>query len=440
MGSCHKCDSPALGVLEEEEMSYFVLADCNNFYVSCERLFNPRLEGRSVIVLSNNDGCVVARSQEAKKLGIKMGDPYFKIKEFCSRMKVIVYSSNYKLYGDISNRVMNVLSSMAEEIEIYSIDEAFLKFSDSIASEDIVALCQEIRSKIKKWVGIPISIGIAPTKTLAKVANDIAKKNRQVGVFDLTSPLIQKDVLQDYPVEEIWGIGSRLKERLHALEIRTAWEFREMEPTVIRRKMGVVGERMLWELRGISCLPLAEPAPKKSISYSRSFGRVIIDPLELAEALSTFVSGACVKLREQNSYANAICVFMEAVLDAKQGTRRHYSMIASFAHPTNDTPQIITLAKKCLEKMFCATERYKKCGVVLLDLIHEELVMPDLFCGSYNPKRRKLLDAVDALNTYYGKNTIFYGAAGIDRSWKMRSDKSSQYYTEWQGLATAFAK
>lgn len=421
-------------------MSYFILADCNNFFVSCEKLFNPRLEGQPVIVLSSNDGCVVSRSQEAKKLGIKMGDPFFKIRDFCERMKVRVYSSNYKLYGDISQRVMEVLLSVAEEIEIYSIDEAFLKFSESRASENVLQLCRELRRKVKRWVGIPISLGAAPTKTLAKVANDMAKKDRSVGVFDLTSSALQKQILQAYPVGEIWGIGPRLSERLHAVEIRTAWEFREAEPTFIRRKMGVVGERMLWELRGISCIPLDEPAPKKNICFSRSFGKVVSDPVELAEALSTYVCGACVKLRGQNSCTNAITVFLEAVLDAKEGSRRHYGITASFSHPTNDTPQIITAAKYCLKKMFIETERYKKCGIILLDLISEDLVIPDLFLGSRNPKRRKLMDAVDSLNIYYGKNTIFYGSSGIGRSWKTRSNKCSQHYTEWKGLATALAK
>lgn len=420
-------------------MSYFVLADCNNFYVSCETLLNPKLEGRPVVVLSNNDGCVVARSQEAKKLGIKMGDPYFKIKEFCERMKVIVYSSNYKLYGDISHRVMSVLSSIAEEMEVYSIDEAFLKFSEG-NSEDIFSSCVEIRNKMMKWIGIPLSLGIAPTKTLAKIANDFAKKD-QKGVFNLISPFVQREILQNYPLAEIWGIGSRLKERLHAIGIRTAWEFREMEPTVIRRLIGVVGERMLWELRGISCLSLEEPQPKKSITYSRSFGKVVNDSVELAEALSTYVSEACVKLRQQKSCARALCVFLEAVLDAKLGTRHHYSLTTSFPLPTNDTPQIITAAKQCLTKMFSEKERYKKCGIILLDLISEEQVEPDLFLEAPNPKRRKLLDTVDALNDSYGKNVLFYGATGLNKSWKMKTNRCSGYSTtDWENLAIAWAK
>ena len=418
-------------------MSIFVLADCNNFYVSCERLFNPKLEGCPVIVLSNNDGCVVARSQEAKQLGIKMGDPYFKIRDYCARMKIAVYSSNYKLYGDISHRVMSVLDSMAEEIEFYSIDEAFLQFSGN--SQGLFELCAEIRQKVSKWVGIPLSLGIGPTKTLAKIANFYAKKDRATGIFDLSCPSFQKEILQNFPVEEIWGIGRALSERLYAMGVRTAWEFREMEPLAIRKKMGVVGERMLWELRGVSCLSLAKPVPKKSITYSRSFGKIVDDLNELGEALSTFASGACVKLRRQKSSASALSVFLEAAL--KDGTRRQFATTSSFLQPTNDTAEIITAAKTCLAKLFSKTERYKKCGIILLDLIKDDLVIPDLFLAPPpSLKRKKLMDAVDALNAHYGKNVLFYGAMGVGHSWKMRSDKCSPYSTEWDSLGLALAK
>ena len=420
-------------------MDCFVLADCNNFYVSCERLFNPALEGLPVIVLSNNDGCVVARSQEAKRLGIKMGDPWFKIKAFCMQMKVTAWSSNYRLYGDISHRIMSLLSSTAEEIEVYSIDEAFLRYSCSQTSEPLLSVCREIRAKAGKWVGIPVSMGIAPTKTLAKVANDMAKKHPE-GIFDLTSPSVQKRVLEDCPAGDVWGIGPRLRERLNAMEIRTAWEFCQTEPAVIRRRMGVVGERMLWELRGVSCLPISEPAPKKSICCSRSFGRVVSDPKELAEALSSFVSGACVKLRAQKSCAGSISVFLEAILDERQGSRTHFGISSSFSMPTNDTSQLITAAKQCLKKLYSPTERYKKCGVILSGLVAEDLGPGDLFLRPPDPKRRKLLDLVDELNAFYGKNTIWHGAMGTDRPWKAKSDKCSPQYTEWQSLPFAFAK
>lgn len=414
-------------------MSHFVLADCNNFYASCERLFNPKLDGIPLIVLSNNDGCVVARSQEAKKIGIKMGQPYFQIKDFCIFHKVAVYSSNYRLYGDLSARVMNILSEASPDIEIYSIDEAFMKYPASIPAELMLTTCTELRKKIKKWVGLPISLGIAPTKTLAKIANDLAKKN-QTGIFDLSSSFIQKEVLQNYPIGDVWGIGSRLSTRLRSIGIYTAWEFKEMQPSIIRKKMGVVGERMLWELRGVSCLQLEESKAKKSITTSRSFGKIVIEKEEIEEALATFVSTACVKLRAQGSCANAICVFLEA-LDGNLGMRRQFSMTRPFAFPTSDTPQIISTAKQILSKIFVDKERYKKCGIILLDLVEKDLVIPDLFLGNFDPKRITLMQTVDHVNARFGKNMVFFGALGTNPQWKMRSDRRSQYNTtEWSAL------
>lgn len=416
-------------------MSYYVLADCNNFYASCERLFNPALDGIPVIVLSNNDGCVVARSQEAKELGIKMGEPYFTIKELCQAMKVAVFSSNYRLYGDLSERVMNILSQEAPEIEIYSIDEAFLKYSASLSSNPLFSECVKLKKKVKQWTGIPISLGIAPTKTLAKVANDLAKKQREVGVFDLTHPQKQKEVLQNYPVGEIWGVGKRLTERLKAMSIYTAWDFREMDPYKIRQKLGVVGERMLWELRGTSCLPLCEPQPKKSIACSRSFGKIVSRQDELAEALATYVSKACVKLRAQKSCASAICVYLESMIDTNTHLRRQYSHTLPFPLATNDTPQMISMAKLILSRLYISGEKYKKCGIILLDLINEKDVIPDLFLGGINPKRKTLMHTVDFINASFGKNTIFFGATGVNPQWKMRSDRCSSYNnTSWDSL------
>lgn len=415
-------------------MSHFILADCNNFYVSCERLFNPKLEGLPIIVLSNNDGCVVARSQESKNIGIKMGQPYFQIKDLCRINKVAVYSSNYCLYGDLSERVMNILSQAAPEIEVYSIDEAFLRYPASLTSELLICESIELRKKVKKWVGLPISLGIAPTKTLAKVANDIAKKKPE-GIFDLSCPIIQKKILQDYPIGDVWGIGSRLSEQLRGMGVLTAWDFKEINPLIIRKKMGVVGERMLWELQGLSCLQIEEPKQKKSITSSRSFGKVITEEKDLAEALATFISTACVKLRSQFSSATAICVFLEAILDGKLGTRRQYSMTKSFKSPTSDTSQIISTAKAILSKIFVANERYKKCGIILLDLLPENSVTPDLFLEAPDPRRRALMQSVDGLNAHFGKDTIFFGAEGTNPQWKMRSDKRSNYNTtQWEAL------
>lgn len=417
-------------------MSYFILADCNNFYASCERVFNPKLEGCPIIVLSNNDGCVVARSQEAKKLGIKMGEPYFKIKDFCSRMRVQVYSSNYPLYGDLSQRIMNILGEATPEMEIYSIDEAFLKYPGYMTPDALFSKCIELKRLVKKWVGIPISLGIAPTKTLAKLANDYAKKEQSTGVFDISSPNLRKEILQKYPIEDVWGIGSAFRDKLRGLGVQTAWDFQEMDPLIVRRKMGVCGERILLELQGISCLALEEASPKKSISCSRSFGKVVIEASELAEALSTYVNTACIKLRRQRSCSKALCVYLEALNDEKLGTRRHYSLITSFSMPTNDTSKMITAAKSCLKKLFCEKERYKKCGVILLDLIPEEDIEADMFLGSIDTKRSAFMHTVDALNRHFGKNTLFFAAMGTNPLWQMRSDKRSRQFTTcWEDLA-----
>lgn len=418
----------------------YVLVDCNNFYVSCERLFNPRLEGRPVIVLSNNDGCVVARSQEAKQLNIKMGEPFFKIRNLCLQHSVVVYSSNYKVYGDLSQRVMQVLTDMAPEIQIYSIDEAFLAYPPTMPANEILAHCIDIRRKVKKWVGIPTSIGIAPTKTLAKAANDMAKKDRTRGVFDMSFPAVREAVLKDFPVEDVWGIGSRTAAKLRALGVYTAAEFCAMDAVIIRRKFGVVGERMLWELRGVSCLPLEEAAAKKSITCSRSFGKAVTEEADLAEALATYANTACIKLRQQDSCAKALCAFVEILIDPQAGTRSYASAMVPFAVPTSDTPQIISAAKRCLPVLFREGQRYKKCGVILLDLVAEADIIPDLFLGAPDPHRQHVMRTVDALNARFGKNAVFFGAMGVDPRWKARSSRRTQAYTtEWDSLALAKA-
>lgn len=417
-------------------MSYFLLADCNNFFVSCERLFDPSLLQRPVIVLSSNDGCVVARSQEVKAMGIRMGEPYFKIKDFCERMRVAVFSSNFNLYQEISQRVMHILSSASDEVEIYSIDEAFLGLPAGMSSENLFQFCLELRHKVRRWVGIPISLGLAPTKTLAKMANQLAKKEQSVGIFDLTSPFTRNDVLQNYPLNEVWGIGARTAEKLHSMGIRTAGELKEMDPSVIRCKFGVIGERILWELRGTSCFPLEKSAPKKSITCSRSFGQIVTDPVVLGEALATFVSSACVKLRKQKCCAQTITVFLEGVLEMK----RQDSYAMQLSTPTDDTAQLIKAAKQCMRKLFIEGERYKKCGVVLSDLLSTSSVVPDFFLIQESFKRKKLMETVDALNLQYGKNVLFYGAAGVLQPWQTKSDKRSPFYTDWNSLAIAHAK
>ncbi len=403
-----------------------VLADCNNFFVSCEKVFNPRLDGIPVIVLSSNDGCVVSRSNEAKALGIKMGEPYFQIREFCLRHNVAVCSSNFKLYQGLSKRVMMVLSEASPQVEIYSVDETFLEFLDA---KNLFSTCVALREKVKQWVGIPISLGIAPTKTLAKVAGSIAKKSEQ-GVFDISDLDVQKNVLRSYPIGDVWGIGSRLALLLKGMGIRTALQFREMDPPTVRKKMGVIGERLLWELRGLSCNHLEERKAKKSITVSRSFGEVITDKQLLSEALATFAVTAAEKLRGQKSKASLLSIFIGDPFEVETGEER-------LDRPTNDTAEIITAAKKILERIFTPHRRYKKCGIVLIDLVAENEPVSDLFLSKENPKRKALMQTVDMLNGRYGKNRLFFGAMGTSSSWKSRSrEHSGHNTTEWNHLPT----
>lgn len=423
-------------------MSHFVLVDCNNFYASCERLFNPKLEGRPVIVLSNNDGCVVARSQEAKKLGIKMGEPFFKIEKFCKDYNIIVCSSNYSVYGDLSQRVMHILSEMAPDIQIYSIDEAFLAFPQSISTQELLLHCQHMRKIIKKWTGIPVSIGVGPSKTLAKVANDLAKKS-QLGIFELNASAGQLQVLNQFPLGDIWGVGRQSEKKLNGLGIYTALELRNSDSALIRRKLGVVGERILWELRGVSCLPLEESQPKQSIASSRSFGSIVTEKSDLAEALACFAAKGCLKLRKQKSCAQAISVYLESIIDRQTGSRRFFNQVAPLDFPTDDTNLLIKKAKACLNQLYREGQLYKKCGVVLLDLIPKSQIAPDLFFGGFDPKKQQLTQTIDAVNAHFGKNTLFYGSMGKvrgDSLWKSRSSHRSPHYTsDWNELPIARA-
>lgn len=421
-------------------MSIFILVDCNNFFVSCERLFQPALIGRPVIVLSNNDGCVVARSSEAKQLGIAMGVPYFEIRNLCQLHRVKVFSSNFSLYGDISQRVMAVLKENFSEVEIYSIDEAFIQLPFTSIG-DLVEICSQLRQKIGKWVGIPVSIGIGATKTLAKAANAIAKTEPK-GVFELLSPEVLQERLQQFPVEKLWGIGRGFRSRLVLLGIWTAWQLHQADPWWIRKHMGVVGERIVYELRGVSCLSLEAVSAKKSITCSRSFGHPLMEIAPIAEAIATHIASACVTLREQESCAQAMQVFLEASDSSKLRGREHQGITLSFPFPMNDTGKIISLGKSALSSLFQQGRRYKKAGVMMLGIIGKEQLYGDLFNnGSVDPKREQLTDTVDRVNRQMGKRTLFYGAMGIEQTWRMRSqNRSRRYTTSWNELATAFAK
>lgn len=419
-------------------MKYFALIDCNNFYASCERIFEPCLENQPLIVLSNNDGCVVARSKEAKLLGIKMGEPFFKIKDYCERLKIVVRSSNYSLYGDISERIMSLLREMSQDIEIYSIDEAFISFS-RLSLQEIFDKCIQIRHVLKQWIGITVSIGIATSKTLAKMASTLAKKSES-GVFAISNDPSSEVIFKSFPIEDIWGIGSGIKTTLYKRRIYTAWELKCQDPISIRNLLGVVGERMVWELRGMSCLPLEKAAIKKSITTSRSFGKVVHTQEELWEAISTYANRACVKLRAQESYARAICVFLESNLNSQEGIRRYNNKIVNFTSPTSDTSYMITAAKQAVSNLYVEGYHYKKCGIILLDLISKNQYMPDLFIKADSKKKEHLFDVYDAINARFGKDTLFFAAMGTHFSWKMLSgNRSPLYTTSWNQLAKAKA-
>ncbi len=389
-------------------MGLIVLADCNNFFVSCERVFRPKLEKVPVIVLSNNDGCVVSRSNEAKALGIKMGEPYFQIKEFCERHKVAVFSSRFSLYWDFSKRVMSILAMHALEMQIYSIDEAFLEYPEGVGSEFVFKEAVELREKVKQWTCIPISLGIAETKTLAKIAAGHAKK---VGVFDLSNPEVQNEVLKNTLIGEVWGIGPRLSKTLISMGIRTALQFKKMDPSRVRAKMGVVGERIFWELSGLRCNELEEAKPKKSITVSRSFGEIVQEKEKLEEVLSTFISNASEKLRSEKNLASEITVFIQEGFDIT-------SLSEKIELPTSDTPDLIRIGKKILSKIFLPNRKYKKCGVVFSNLTSENEEVKDLFLQKKDPKRKLLMQTIDQLNGRFGKNRLFFGAAGVSEKWK----------------------
>ncbi len=417
-------------------MRYFVLADCNNFYVSCERLFNPKLENKPVIILSNNDGCVVARSEEAKKLGINMGEPFFKIKDFCERKNVHSFSSNYSLYGDLSKRVMEILIAESEESEIYSIDEAFLTFSSGLSSLDVFTHCLQLRQKVKQWVGIPISLGIAPTKTLAKVANQHAKKKTTCGVFDLTDLKLQKELLKQLPVEEIWGIGKKFAERLHGKNIFCSFDLSCLPLVTIKQWMGVLGERIVLELQGISCLDLQELKPKKAISVSRSFGDTLLTLQPIKEALCYHITSGCRKLREQGLLAHGLHVYLENKQIGVEFGRNYSSSSSHLITPSDFTPLFLSQGALLLATLFQEGLPYKKCGILLTDLIPASAYKPDLFSGRSLEKDSCLMHAVDSINKRYGKNSLAFGTSlSQGRPWEPTCKKKSSYSTtNWDHL------
>ena len=401
------------------------LADCNNFYASCERVFNPQIKGKPIVVLSNNDGCVIARSNEAKALNIKMGEPAFKIKSLFKKHKVHVFSTNFALYGDLSERVMNTLKSEISRVEIYSIDEAFLDFSDLYSFNRALS----IRKKVKKWTGIPISIGIAPTKTLAKVANHIAKKSTKEGVFILRKSDIVR-ALQYLPIEDVWGIGRKNAFKLKQYGVYTALDFRNLNTDWLRKNFSINGVRLQKELMGEICYELEfKKNKKKNICTSRSFGKETNDYNIIRQAVSNFANTCAIKLRKEAGCCYKVSVFL-MTNRYKPNVLQHYPYITlNFQTPTSDSFEIVSKANIALKNIYRDKCIYKKAGVIVQNIVSAKEVQTSLFDTINRKKRNKLMCSIDKINMLMGRDKIRLAAQGFDRKWKLQQEKLSPCYT-----------
>ena len=403
------------------------LVDCNNFYASCERVFQPKLEGKPIVVLSNNDGCVIARSNEAKALGIKMGAPAFKMKSIFDRNNVSVFSSNFALYGDISNRVMRILSQKAPAIEIYSIDEAFLDFN-GIKKPNQFSI--ELRKIVKKWTGIPVSIGVAPTKTLAKVANHVAKKYKSNGVFVLNNESSINRVLKHIPVEELWGVGRQYAKFLSTRGFETAYDLVSANESWIRTNMKVNGLRMVKELKGIPCYELElTSSRKKNICTSRSFGMEVKELKDLKEAVANHATMCAMKLRKEKSLATSILVFIKTNPFKNEDFQYNNAQKIIMKVPSNDSMEITKNALLLLNRIYKKGYSYKKAGVIVSDIVPEGSRQLSLFTNKDPFKVNNVMKAIDKVNQAMGRNKVRLAVQGFDRKWRLKQEKLSPCYT-----------
>lgn len=418
-------------------MPVFALVDCNNFYASCEKLFRPDLKDTPVVVLSNNDGCVVARSREAKLLGIKMGVPVFQIKAEMQRHGILAFSSNYALYADLSSRVMRTLEEMAPRVEVYSIDEAFLDLTGIESAISLVEFGQQVRARIGHWIGITVCVGIAPTKTLAKLANHAAKKYPATqGVVDLTNPDRQRRLLALVPVDDVWGVGRRLSKRLNALGITTALDLANASPRAIRDQFSVVLERTVRELNGESCIELEEiPPTKKQIVCSRSFGEKVTQFELLREAVCEYATRATEKLRKEQQQAKVMTVFIRT--SPFKDNEPQYSSSASgeLLIPSCDTRDFIELANHLLKRIWKDGFRYAKAGVMLSDFYDPGMFQPGLFDDvSTRSNSQQLMSVLDTINQS-GAGKVFFAGQGTKKDWSMKREHlSPAYTTRWDQL------
>jgi DNA polymerase V len=408
----------------------YALVDCNNFYVSCERVFQPQYNGKPVVVLSNNDGCIISRSYEAKAIGIPMGAPEFKVRDVIKQHNIKVFSSNYALYGDLSQRVMKILEGFCPSVEVYSIDEAFLNFN-GVPLSDYHQYGVTIQNKLMKWLSIPTGIGFAPTKALAKLANRIAKKfpERTNGVYVIDTDEKRIKALKWTKIEDVWGIGYQLTKKMQGQRILTAYDFTlPHNESFIKREMGVVGMRLKYELEGKSVLSLEEPKTKKNIAITRSFEKDIVSYSELKERVSTFASVCAEKLRKQNSCCYGVILFLKKDKFKANGERYNFYKMSTLPFPSNTSFSISNLALKMLSELYKEGDSYKKAGVIVTEIIPANQRQFHLF-DDENPKFQKIMEVMDAQHAKFGERKIRLGNQDLQRTWKMKQYHLSRKYT-----------
>lgn len=404
----------------------WALVDCNNFYASCEELFRPDLKGKPIVVLSNNDGCIVARSPKAKKLGIPMGEPEFKIRSFLKRHNVAVFSSNYALYGDISTRIMHIIDDICP-CEPYSIDEAFCRLKNSLAL-NCLEIAELLRERIQKWTGITCSVGIAPSKTLAKLANHIAKKENGIFLLDPAQENFN-ELLKKIPVREIWGVGKKQSEKLRTNSIRTAYDYKSASEEWIQKNLTVTGLKTLRELHGVPCIETDFSDTPKSIVCSRSFGVRVQNFAGLLEAVSSFTARGAERLRRKNLLASGICVHIRTSPHAQNSYKNMAN--ALFPYPLSDTGTMLPIAKKLLEEMYRENHAYMKAGIMLYGILPARNIQKNFFAllrEQEEQNTEKLMHALDDINKRHGKHAIKFGAEGLENAaWLMKQEHKSPY-------------
>lgn len=407
----------------------FALVDCNNFYASCERVFRPELNGKPIVVLSNNDGCVIARSNEAKTVGIPMGAAAFKYKKIFEQHQIYVFSANFSLYGDMSNRVMTILAKYAPEIEIYSIDEAFLKL-EGFQLYDLQQYGEAIHYQVKKWTGIPVSVGIAPTKSLSKLANRIAKKfpAKTQGVYIIDSEEKRIKALKWLKIGDVWGIGRRHAQRLLAHNISSAYAFTQCSDQWVKKYFSIIGLRLKWDLSGTAVLHLEKAQLKKSIATTRSFEANYTHYEQLHERIVTFANSCAEKLRKQHSCCQSVTIFIYT--NSHQENMRQYrrTIVVHLPFPTNSSIEIASYAIKGLKRIFKAGYNYKKAGVIVHDFTPEQVTQTTLF-SQKNKRHIPLMEAIDGLNLRFGQQKIRLASQDPKRVWKMKQNRLSPHYT-----------